>query len=513
MANFQGGLISDPPNLPPNRGPPRHKIERPGASGGGRMSQKTWFEVDTDGFRALQSGKPKTHAIRELIQNALDEDVTSVIVTTHYDRGNLMVSVTDDGPGFRDLKDAWTLFADTYKRPDPEMRGRFNMGEKQAFSICRKARIETTSGTVEFDEAGRHRRKYKRESGTKVSIEITKVTRDEFNEIKMFVENIIVPEQIIMTIDDKEITHGKPLRVFETKLATEYLKDGEFRKTTRNTKVEIWDTQRVSTALLFEMGIPVCEIDCKFDINVLQRIPMSMDRDKVFPSYMQDLFAEVLNETHNQLAEDESSDMWVRAGMSDSDRINENAVNAVITKRFGDKPIIVTPNDPQAKDRAIADGCTLITGSMMNREEWETVKQYDVLKSTSNRYGWGESSYSNPVKDMTENMMRIAELTKKIGNRYLGKPISVDFVETDATPGAWYGHSNVTFNVTKLGKGFFDSPLSQKVLDLIIHEIPHEYGMHTERGYLDAVSELGAMLTVIALNEPEFFDGGTGDVI
>ncbi len=70
--------------------------------------------------------------------------------------GYVIIEVLDDSKkGFRDIKDSYTLYKDTYKRKDPEKRGRFNLGEKQVFSICDKAQVQTTTGTVIFDENGR----------------------------------------------------------------------------------------------------------------------------------------------------------------------------------------------------------------------------------------------------------------------------------------------------------------------------------------------------------------------
>ena len=38
------------------------------------IQTKSWFEVSKDGLKKLQLGKPKHYAIRELLQNAMDED-------------------------------------------------------------------------------------------------------------------------------------------------------------------------------------------------------------------------------------------------------------------------------------------------------------------------------------------------------------------------------------------------------------------------------------------------------
>ncbi|MEK7783019.1 MAG: hypothetical protein AAB279_03720, partial [Candidatus Binatota bacterium] len=79
----------------------------------------------------MQEGKPKHFIARELVQNAWDESTKKCEFKAEWKNGVANISVTDDSPeGFRDLSDAFTLFAPTYKRADPTKRGRFNLGEK-----------------------------------------------------------------------------------------------------------------------------------------------------------------------------------------------------------------------------------------------------------------------------------------------------------------------------------------------------------------------------------------------
>jgi hypothetical protein len=65
--------------------------------------------------------------------------------------------VEDDAPeGFKDLSHAFTLFADSAKKSNPEQRGRFNFGEKLVLAISDEVTIRTTKGGIRFDDAGRH---------------------------------------------------------------------------------------------------------------------------------------------------------------------------------------------------------------------------------------------------------------------------------------------------------------------------------------------------------------------
>ena len=119
---------------------------------------KNYFEIDVKGFKELQLGRPKWSFVRELISNAMDEDITVCTVDIAKEgRKAATITVEDDGAGFDDLKDAYTLFAPTKKRIDPNVRGRFNLGEKELASIAKSMRIESTKGGVQFVNGKRSR--------------------------------------------------------------------------------------------------------------------------------------------------------------------------------------------------------------------------------------------------------------------------------------------------------------------------------------------------------------------
>jgi hypothetical protein len=104
-----------------------------------------------------------------------------------------------------------------------------------------------------------------------------------------------------------------------------------------------------------------------------------------------------------------------------------------------------------------------------------------------------------------ENMKEVAKLAKKIAKKCLDIDIQVEFAKWDGSTAAQYGSKTLSFNVKNLGKSFFSPSLSSKVLDLIIHEISHENGHHTERNYLDTITKIAGELIIIALEDKEFF--------
>ena len=137
---------------------PTHADSKAGKSAP-RKTGNNWFEVDKEGLARVLERKGKEFALFELIQNAWDEPgVLKVNVTLEYlgwNKSRLIVE--DDAPeGFRDLSHAFTFFADSAKKTNPEQRGRFNLGEKLVVAICDEVTIRTTKGGLRFDGEGRH---------------------------------------------------------------------------------------------------------------------------------------------------------------------------------------------------------------------------------------------------------------------------------------------------------------------------------------------------------------------
>ena len=98
------------------------------------------------------------------------------------------LTVEDDSPeGFRNLADAYTLFARGDKRDNPQQRGQFNFGEKLVLSICDEASIATTKGMVVFDpnEGRVEKPRQKRERGSVFQGRIKMTRREDFAGLRL----------------------------------------------------------------------------------------------------------------------------------------------------------------------------------------------------------------------------------------------------------------------------------------------------------------------------------------
>src|SRR6202166_2661388 len=160
-----------------------------------------WFSVDKAGLSKQAEELSKGRLVGELIQNALDEaGVTQIAVTLALVPGRPLADLTveDDSPeGFKDLSHAYTLFANSYKRDNPEQRGQFNFGEKMVLAICEDASISTTTGTVIFGptEGRIEKPRQKRDRGSVFQGRI-KLTRDEFAEVADYLRSLLLPDNV-----------------------------------------------------------------------------------------------------------------------------------------------------------------------------------------------------------------------------------------------------------------------------------------------------------------------------
>jgi hypothetical protein len=54
----------------------------------------------------------------------------------------------------------------------------------------------------------------------------------------------------------------------------------------RETNVEVYEPEQGETAMLYELGVPVVETGDRNDVNILQKVPLNVNRDNVPPAYL-----------------------------------------------------------------------------------------------------------------------------------------------------------------------------------------------------------------------------------
>ena len=483
-------------------------------------TSSSWFEVSKAGLSKLLEKKGKGFAALELIQNALDQNVTFVKVETQKEGQWATISVEDDDPeGFKDMSHAFTIFAESEKKPDPSKRGRFNLGEKLVLALCKEAEISSTKGTVVFNAAGRSEiAVLKRPSGSKFKGTI-KMTNAEYDEMLDTIK-LVIPT-VETTVNGVPIAPKQLVHTFEASLQTEFADDeGVLRRTVRKTKVDLYEVGPNEKAMIYEMGIPVVESGDKWHYNVMQRVPLSMERDNVTPAYLQDLRVHVLNAMREDIDAADVNDAWVRDAAKD-EKVDEAAVRTIMDIRFGEKRVVFDPSDPEANSIAMSKGYTVIYPKMLSKEEWTQVRKAKAAKPAGQVTASpkpfseeGEPLDFIPEDEWTPAMDQFSVFLADFSSSKMGFPVTIRYTNEAKWKdseghrvAATYGSREITWNLRSVS-------LKNKtaVFDVLIHELAHEYSSnHLSHQYYEALSKLGAKLTSFALESPASFKMFTSD--
>lgn len=480
-----------------------------------------WFEVDKAGLAQLLAKRGRAFAVAELVQNAWDQDVREVVVTiTRESSRTYSISVVDDDPnGWLDISHAFTLFAPSSKKSDPTKRGRFNLGEKLVLALCSEAEITSVSAAVRFDQNGRHTLRRRRESGSEFRGTL-RMTLAELEEVEASLRSLLPPPGITtrvaiqgsgdlrsFTIEERE-----PTRVVDVTLPTMLDgPDGELRRTRRKTQVELIDPAPGEHAHLYEMGIPVVELDGddRWHLNVLQKVPLNLDRDNVTPAYLREVRVAAINGAHDLLTKDEAQATWVSEATED-DRCEDAAVEKVMDSRFGKKRVIYDPSDPEANALAVTKGYTVVSGGALTRGQWENVKSSGAIKPsgqvTPSATPYSTDPNAEPVKVIpsskwTDHQKAVVLFAKVMHEALLDHHPVVRIVHTTngfaACYGTMLGRGQLDLNQQRLGHAWFKPENVKGWIDLLLHEFAHSVEMnHLSENYYRALTDLGARLAM-----------------
>jgi hypothetical protein len=476
-----------------------------------------WFDVSKAGLGKQAEEHGKGRLIGELVQNALDEEgVTQIVVTLALVPGRPLADLTveDDSPeGFKDLSHAYTLFAESYKRLNPEQRGQYNFGEKLVLAVCESASISTTKGTVVFDPAeGRvEKPRQKRGRGSVFQGRI-KLTREQYPQVCDYLRSLLLPDSVAVTFNGDRLLPRKPLRTFEASLETLVADDqGVMRPRQRKTQVGVYEALPGEVPSLYEMGLPVVETGDKWHISVGQKAPLNRDRDNVKPAYLQTIRVAVLNAAFDLLAaEEEATAAWCKLAGSDP-RCSDEATKHLIRLRFGERVASPDPSDTEAMKRFQSQGGTIVVG--LSKGEWANVRRSGAVLPagqicpTAKPYSLDPDAKPVtviPEAEWTHGMKKVAEYAQFLARELIGVEITVSVVRTANGFEACYGSRRLDLNLFRLGHRWFEQGATEDVDALLIHEFGHEYsGDHLSEEYHDALCKLGARLKRLALERPE----------
>ena len=531
---------------------------------------KPRFEVSTEGMKGLHDGRPLWSLVKELVANAWDEKTSVCKVDIRvipeeadmpvdfnrpiwYTRGDrdisteerdIIITVEDDGKGFSDVADAYTLMAPTSKRQDAGVRGRFNIGEKEILSVAKSGRVTTVGTTIEFpEEGGRIVKKNKRTKGTIVTAKVRRPAVEAW-ETKTQLLNFIPPKDIKYSVNwdigmDVQVTKSEIVKprdlIYEGKTKERIrsvLASGigqPLRVTKRKCDFHVYEPTKLNHSdapegHLYEMGIYIQTIEMPFDVDIMQKVPMPPNRDTVTAEYLQHIYAETLMVVADRLTENEASEAWVQRAVED-ERTDDATAHMVMTLKLGENAVLWS-SDTLANERAHDAGMNVIQPKTLGKIERERFKKIGLATAREGFAVKGEDAIDDlavttPL-EITEDMKKVAEYTKWLSTTLLGFECNVRFIgmrDVFDNRIAQYnrGTKTLDFVVDALGKKWFQmdrkphstSPVvvgwvytpTEAQTSLIIHELAHEgeidHMSHTG-AYVHRIADLGAKAIHIA---------------
>ena len=303
------------------------------------------FSVSESGMRSLNIGRKPWDLVKELVQNAWDEapDATEcrVIVESNPEDDTTTVIVQDDGQGFSNIADVYTLMGDTSKRLYPTKRGRFNIGEKYVISVALEAEVETVGYTVFFPRHGsREVTNNSRKRGTKIKV-LMPWNERQSKELVTMLQLFRSPTNCRLFVNDLEVqpSPAKNIRSAELQTVVQDNPGSPMRTVQRLTEIHIVEpTDSVAERWIYEMGIPVRVIECPWHLDIMQKIPLNQQRDTVSETYLNRIYAETLNSTHGELAKEGFTSVWVKRAIENS-QITPDAIKSTAIGRYGPKAV------------------------------------------------------------------------------------------------------------------------------------------------------------------------------
>lgn len=465
------------------------------------------FEIDDEGWIAQNRGRNLWEVFRELLQNAMDEDTSQIVVEA--DSRRKQVSVADDGNGFRNIRDAWSVFGGD-KGGDPTKRGRFGRGVKEAIASAKWAKLETTGGVVTWDLEARERtvdESVGREKGTKITVRNDEWLQRDIREVYNYVKKVWPPEgvKIVVRVKGGNEYVGtrkdgwSPEFTFKRSLTTVQLNEekGEMEETRRMAEIHV----KRGEGRLYEMGIPV-DLDAPFPfmVDVQQKVPMAEQRNEPdnwwYERELQKVLVDALwgfDGFESLTDKDMRADWFVEALSRGYDNEPKEAwVARVIAD--GRKKGVVTSSDEFSDDKAEQHGHQVYDTSRAGEAAGSIVNAVcDSSASVAQEIAEQERFMVTSVTPEQEEFIELAETIADIA----GYPdVEFQLWHWEPTPRANHTAAEYADGVVRLNTHVhqWDSATAE-YLGVVMHELAHAEGIgHNQNWYHELQRIAGAVV-------------------
>ena len=474
-----------------------------------------WFDINKDGLSKVIQRRGKSWAVLELIQNAFDTDASRIEVELMPvpESRYAELTVTDNSTeGFSDITHAWTLFTPSEKAANPELRGRFNLGDKLVLALATEATIVSTTAAVGFSKKGRRRLIRRTESGTVVKARI-RLTQSEVAEMLAAANSVIVPEGVLLLVNKLPVKSLNKLGQARGTLATELAdENGVMKRLQRVTAMDIFESTD-ETPTLFELGMPVGPSLTPWHISVNQTVPLGIERGEVSSSVLRAVHGYALEVMAESLTPEQAKEPWVEQSLP---LLCHDAVKLVCEKRFGRNAVVIDPSDPEANKRAMGAGRTVVPPKAFSKKSWGAIREArrtddSFLQPAGRAFSRKVETSANgkpPIdrSKWTAGMTALADYSSALATRVgLGKigvsfySVSQNFAACATSDGS--DDKVLSFNVQRLGHKWIDSASQEEVDQLLIHEFAHLRGVsdHLSDEFHRECCQIGAALRFVEL--------------
>jgi hypothetical protein len=147
----------------------------------------------------------------------------------------------------------------------------------------------------------------------------------------------------------------------------------------------------------------------------------------------------------------------------------------------------------------------------MSKGEWENARKAGAIQPAGQKFPTTRSA-KVPDKvyspgEYTDDMMACARLVSHVAPRLVGYAVSLRFIRDGHIVAGCYNHVSKIVTVNLAHVAVSGHP-NQAFLDLLIHELAHDTVQsndHLSHAFYDTCTRLGAQMTKLALEKPEWF--------
>jgi|GEM_PF-3629164 hypothetical protein len=482
---------------------------------------KDWFAFDSQKQASRVRGLLFGHVLKELLANSLDAGATSTTLNcepadaSRKDRaGNraFTVECRDNGGGCCD-PEILRRVGSTTSDQSASKRGRFGRGLIDVISICERAEIRTLGHRLAF-QPGRCVISAIRNHEAGLAFEgLLRHPGAEEAELKRFFESIILPEGVEFEFNGVRVPHRETFRTAaNVRLPTPLLDPKTETVRSQRMPTEVGLVAKFGeTPMIYELGIPVDDApwSLPYDINVMQKTPLDIDRNMLPDKYKAQVVAELVepsSDLYEELTRKEGKAPPEIADKPDNaKRLSESAQTAIVEAHLKTSRDLILRRNPlddddlsesqelEGRGYLPVNRGHLPSGLSALLEDCPTVhKTHDEKCKALSR-----STDSFPKE--TARQAACLRVFGEIASALVGSPVRCERIQGEGFEGAWQdGDLGLNIDVPFL----WDNPLGEKALGVLVHECAHaNVSGHCPAFEMES-AQLGARLAIWVAKNP-----------